>query len=118
MSKETGMKKCFKMCIYLIGQTMHQDKTVIMKDILIGLIREARSMANIFLPAAILSLIVSERGTNRALLAAAGVNAALVLLGVILEHLKWDNSIRAGKVVDSLLWELNRKEMDIDYVQT
>ncbi|MCD8381140.1 MAG: ABC transporter ATP-binding protein/permease [Lachnospiraceae bacterium] len=118
MSKETGMKKCFKMCIHLIGQTMHQDKTVIIKDILIGLIREARSMANIFLPAAILSLIVSERGTNRALLAAAGVNVVLVLLGVILEQLKWDNSIRASKVVDSLLWGLNRKEMDIDYAQT
>lgn len=112
------MKRVINCVAFLIRETVKRDKTLILLDIIIGFMRESQTLVNVFLPAAILSLILLPDSINKAVIVVAAVNVILLGMSVYLERARRNLSLRAGKIINYLQCGLNRKVMSINYVET
>lgn len=112
------MKRVINCAAFLIRESVKRDKTLILLDIIIGFMRESQTLINVFLPAAILTLILLPDNINKAVIVVAAVNVILLGMSVYLERARRNLSLRAGKIINYLQCGLNRKVMSINYVET
>lgn len=102
----------------MLKQTVKRDKTLILLYIFVGLMRESQSLVNIFLPAAVLSLIMYPENMDIAVAAVAAVNLLLLGISVLLEKVQLDISLKSAKFINHLQCEMNRKTMRVNYAVT
>lgn len=112
------MKRFFRCTSFMLKQTVKRDKTLILLYIFVGLMRESQSLVNIFLPAAVLSLIMYPENMDIAVAAVAAVNLLLLGISVLLEKVQLDISLKSAKFINHLQCEMNRKTMRVNYAVT
>lgn len=112
------MKNMMKCISYMFREEMKFDKRQVQLDVLTGLLQLVRTLVNLFLPAAVLTLVTMGEGTGKALIAAAAINVALALISYGWEHTRWNLNMRASEMTNYQLWKLNCKAMDADYIDT
>ncbi len=93
---------------------MKGQKILLLMDLAIGLLREARSILNMVFPAVVIQLIVSPKGLEPVLCVVFAVSAALTGIGILIEVLQRSLSNYSLRALNYLILGLNRKAMSLN----
>lgn len=106
--------KVIKSCFRLIQMKWKNSRCLFFMDILIGFMREAKSMLNMVFPAVVIQYITDFTNMDMVLLLVFGFSLSLTIISLLMEMIQRSLSDYSLRSLNYLILRLNRSAMAMD----